>query len=184
MKAWRVERTKRRKGDPNNKRFPTTELVPGGFITSACSPIVYTADLFPEKYRGNTFVCDPANNLIHRDVLVENGATFIARRGDLDCEFLASTDNWFRPVCLTLGPDGALYVLDFYREVIETPISLPEDIQKKLNLESRGRGTSGALLRKANGRWCNRICARLRPRNSSNSWAPPIAGGASPRNAC
>ena len=73
-------------------------------------------------------------------MLVENGATFIARRGDLDCEFLASTDTWFRPVCLTIGPDGALYVLDFYREVIETPLSLPDDIQKKLNLESRGRG--------------------------------------------
>ena len=41
---------------------------------------------------------------------------------------------------LTLGPDGALYVLDFYREVIETPLSLPDDIKKKYNLESRGRG--------------------------------------------
>src|SRR5207248_3036508 len=40
----------------------------------------------------------------------------------------------------TLGPDGALYVCDFYREVIETPLSLPEDIKKKYNLESRGRG--------------------------------------------
>ena len=57
-----------------------------------------------------------------------------------DREFLASTDNWFRPVHLTIGPDGAIYVLDFYREVIETPLSLPEDIKKQLNLESRGRG--------------------------------------------
>src|SRR5262249_40305915 len=39
-----------------------------------------------------------------------------------------------------VGPDGALYVCDFYREVIETPLSLPEDIKKKVNLESRGRG--------------------------------------------
>jgi hypothetical protein len=43
-------------------------------------------------------------------------------------------------VHLTLGPDGAIYVLDFYREVIETPLSLPDDIKKRLNLESRGRG--------------------------------------------
>src|SRR5207302_9832648 len=76
----------------------------------------------------------------HRDVLVPHGATFVARRGDAGCEFLASTDNWFRPVNLTIGPDGALYVVDFYREVIETPLSLPDDIKQKLNLESRGRG--------------------------------------------
>jgi putative heme-binding domain-containing protein len=101
---------------------------------------VYSADLFPEQYRGNTLVCDPANNLVHRDVLEPKGATFVARRGDADCEFLASTDTWFRPVNLTIGPDGALYVVDFYREVIETPLSLPDDIKKKLNLESRGRG--------------------------------------------
>src|SRR5579871_346584 len=145
FEAWRVERTMRRKegkGGYDPRRFPATELVPGGYITSACSPVVYAAADFPAAYRGNTFVCDPANNLIHRDVLVENGATFIAKRAtdEQDREFLASTDNWFRPVHLTLGPDGALYVLDFYREVIETPLSLPDDIKKRLNLESRGRG--------------------------------------------
>src|SRR5207244_3646858 len=94
----------------------------------------------PQPYRGNTFICDPANNLVHRDILVPQGATFVAQRAEGDHEFLASTDTWFRPVNLTVGPDGALYVLDFYREVIETPISLPDDIKKKLNLESRGRG--------------------------------------------
>jgi putative membrane-bound dehydrogenase-like protein len=143
FEAWRVERTSRRKKeDPDAKRFPSTELVPGGYITSACSPVVYTANLFPEAYRGNTFICDPANNLVHRDVLVPKGATFTARRAasEKECEFLASTDTWFRPVHLSIGPDGALYVLDFYREVIETPLSLPDDIKKKLNLESRGRG--------------------------------------------
>ncbi len=145
FEAWRVERTTRRKegkGGYDPRNFPATELVPGGYITSACSPIVYAADSFPQAYRGNVFVCDPANNLIHRDVLVDHGATFIAKRAgdEQHCEFLASTDNWFRPVHLTLGPDGALYVLDFYREVIETPLSLPDDIKKKLNLESRGRG--------------------------------------------
>ncbi len=140
FEAWRVERTRRRREGPDAQRFPSTELVPGGYITSACSPVVYTADLFPEAYRGNTFICDPANNLVHRDILVPQGATFVARRGDADSELLASTDNWFRPVYLTIGPDGALYVADFYREAIETPLSLPEDIKKQVNLESRGRG--------------------------------------------
>jgi putative membrane-bound dehydrogenase-like protein len=142
FEAWRVERTTRRKDGPDSRRFPSTELVPGGYITSACSPVIYAADAFPSAYRGNAFVCDPANNLIHRDVLVDSGATFTARRapGEESCEFLTSTDNWFRPVHLSLGPDGALYVLDFYRQVIETPLSLPNDIKKRLNLESRGCG--------------------------------------------
>src|SRR5262245_24935763 len=140
FEAWRVERTKRRKGDPAFKNWPASEMVPGGFVTSGCSPLVYLADRFPKQYYGNTFVCDPANNLVHRDILVPKGATFVAERGDADCEFLASTDNWFRPVNLTIGPDGAIYVVDFYREVIETPLSLPDDIKAKLNLESRGRG--------------------------------------------
>jgi putative membrane-bound dehydrogenase-like protein len=142
FEAWRVERTKRRKEGPDAQRFPSTELVPGGYITSACSPVVYAAALFPEAYRGNTFVCDPANNLIHRDVLVPSAATYVARRApeEANSEFLASTDTWFRPVHLSIGPEGALYVLDFYREVIETPLSLPDDIKQKLNLESRGRG--------------------------------------------
>jgi putative membrane-bound dehydrogenase-like protein len=140
FESWRVERTRRRKESPNAQRFPSTELVPGGFITSACSPVVYTADLFPKAFHDNVFVCDPANNLVHRDILVPHGATFVAQRADSDHEFLASTDNWFRPVNLAIGPDGAIYVVDFYREVIETPLSLPDDIKKGLNLESRGRG--------------------------------------------
>jgi putative membrane-bound dehydrogenase-like protein len=142
FEAWRVERTRRRAGGPDAQRFPATELVPGGYVTSGTSPVVYTADLFPPEYRGNTFVCDPANNLVHRDVLVENGATFTAQRAETesDREFIASTDNWFRPVWLSVGPDGALYLLDFYREVIETPLSLPDDIKKTVNLESRGKG--------------------------------------------
>jgi putative membrane-bound dehydrogenase-like protein len=142
FEPWRVERTRRRAAGPDAKRFPSTELVPGGYITSGTSPVVYAADLFPPEYRGNTFVCDPANNLVHRDVLVENGATLTASRAaaEADREFLASSDNWFRPVWLSVGPDGALYLLDFYREAIETPLSLPDDIKKMVNVESRGKG--------------------------------------------
>jgi len=140
FEQWRVDRTNRRAKGPDAKRFPANELVPGGFITSACSPLIYTADLFPEAYRGNNFVCDPANNLIHREAVLPKGSVFTAKRLDPDSEFLASTDNWFRPVNLQLGPDGAVYMLDFYREAIETPLSLPDDIKKSLNLESRGRG--------------------------------------------
>ncbi len=140
FESWRVERTRRRKDSAEASRFPSTELVPGGFSTSACSPLVYLADLFPKEFHGNTFICDPANNLIHRDQLTPKGATYTAQRVDGDCEFLASTDNWFRPVHLTLGPDGAIYIADFYREVIETPLSLPEDMKKVLPLKTQDRG--------------------------------------------
>ena len=142
FEQWRVERTTRRKDSPEAKRFSPTELVPGGFITSACSPCYYGLNepLFPDRDRGCVYVCDPANNLITRDKLEPNGSIYKGKRIDDGVEFLASTDNWFRPVHLTVGPEGALYVLDFYREVIETPLSLPDDIKKKLNLESRERG--------------------------------------------
>jgi putative membrane-bound dehydrogenase-like protein len=141
FEAWRVERTTRRKDDPNfAKRLPPTELVPGGFITSACSPLIYRADWLPESYYGLNFVCDPANNIIHREKLEAKGSIFVAKRIDTESEFLASTDNWFRPCCLTLGPDGAIYIADICREVIETPLSLPKDIQDRYDLTTRETG--------------------------------------------
>jgi putative membrane-bound dehydrogenase-like protein len=142
FEEWRVERTTRRKESADSKRFSPTELVPGGYITSACSPCYYglSEPLFPEKDRGCVYVCDPANNLITRDKLEPNGSIYKGKRIDDGVEFLASTDTWFRPCHLTVGPEGALYILDFYREVIETPLSLPDDIKKRLNLESRDRG--------------------------------------------
>ena len=151
--AWRAERSRRnlsgswrdwtpekdkRKGAVS--RHPASEQVGGGYITSACGPAVYTAHLFPANYRGNVFVCDPANNLVHRDVLEAKGSSFVAHRGEADCEFLASTDTWFRPVHLSVGPDGALYVLDFYRPVIEDFPDIPEDLRKGVNPLSCGRG--------------------------------------------
>ena len=140
FEQWRVERTTRRASGPDAKRFPQTELVPGGYITSACSPLVYEADTFPADYRGCVFICEPANNLIMRDRLEENGPIFKATRPDKEQEFFASTDNCCRPVNLTLGPDGCIYVVDFYREVIETPRSLPDDMKKVLPLQTQNRG--------------------------------------------
>lgn len=140
FEAWRVERTTRRKNGEEAKRLPPNELVPGGFVTSGCSPLYYADPLLPADIRNTILVCDPANNLITRDRLQPNGSLYKATRADEKQEFMASTDNWFRPVHLSVGPDGAVYVLDFYREVIETPLSLPDDIKAKVELQSRGRG--------------------------------------------
>jgi putative membrane-bound dehydrogenase-like protein len=140
FEQWRVERTQRRKSGPDSARFPSTELVPGGYITSACSPLVYEADRYPKEYQHNVFLCEPANNLVMRDSLEEKGSIFTAKRPDKEKEFFASTDNWCRPVHLSLGPDGCIYMVDFYREVIETPRSLPDDMKQKLVLKSQERG--------------------------------------------
>ncbi len=92
-----------------------------GHFTSACGICEYTGDLFKGKYAKASFVCEPVSNLVHSDILTPNGATFKAERAEDGKEFLASTDSWFRPVNLTVGPDGALYVVDFYRKLVEHP---------------------------------------------------------------
>jgi len=111
----------------------------GGYITSACGLTIYNGTALPDEYRGNSFVCEPAANLVHRDVLVPDGVTFVAKRAYPTNEFLASPDNWFRPVNLAVGPDGALYVCDMYRKTIEHPEYLPEAVRKVTDFES-GRG--------------------------------------------
>jgi putative membrane-bound dehydrogenase-like protein len=140
---WRIVRTRRRANDPKYaQRLPATELVAVGFFTSATSVTIYRGDAYPEEYRGNAFIGDVGGNLIHRKTLAPNGASFIATRADRDVEFVTSTDTWFRPANFVNAPDGTLYVLDMYRETIEHPVSIPEDIKSHLDLESghdRGR---------------------------------------------
>ncbi len=92
-----------------------------GHFTSACGHTVYTGDIFGPDYQGAAFVCEPVSNLVHADRLTPKGATFTGKRLDDKVEFLTSTDSWFRPVNTTVGPDGALYVVDFYRKLVEHP---------------------------------------------------------------
>lgn len=88
-------------------------------FTAACSPLIYRGDQFPGEFYGNAFVCEPAANLIKRDILWEENGVLRGRQAYTNAEFLASTDERFRPVHLSDGPDGALYVVDFYRGVIQ-----------------------------------------------------------------
>ena len=96
------------------------------FFNASCGPMIERGGLLPAAYHGNAFVCEPLSNLVHRRVLEPSGVTFIARRVEQGREFLASTDPAFRPVNLANGPDGALYVVDMYRELVEHPQFVPE----------------------------------------------------------
>ena len=113
-------------------------------ITSACGVGIYRDQLLGDDLYHNAFICEPVHNLVYRQVLTPDGATFKARRADEESrsEFLASTDNWFRPVTARTGPDGALYVVDMYRHVIEHPEWIPPEWEATLDLRAghdRGR---------------------------------------------
>lgn len=107
-------------------------------FTSACSAVVYRDDLFGPQFVGNSFVSEPVHNLVHREVVYAESVTFHSRRADDEqrSEFLASTDNWFRPAMIRVGPDGALWIADMYRQVIEHPEWIPKDWQARLDLRA------------------------------------------------
>ena len=114
----------------------TTAASHTGFFTSACGVTFYNGTALLDTYRFNCFTCEPAGNLVHRDVLSPDGVTFVGSRAYPTNEFIASPDNWFRPVNLTVGPDGALYLCDMYRKTIEHPDYLPEEVRKITDFQS------------------------------------------------
>jgi putative membrane-bound dehydrogenase-like protein len=140
---WRVIRT----------RWRVAGLVGGpiegggrasGYFTGATGTMIYRGDAFPKEFLNNAFVGDAGGNLVHRKILIPDGVGLKAQRpaDEEKVEFIASSDTWFRPVQFANGPDGALYVIDMYREIIEHPWSLPDNIKKFLDLNSgnnRGR---------------------------------------------
>ncbi len=104
-------------------------------LTSACGPEIYRDELLGPEFAGNAFVCEPVHNLVRRAVLEADGLSFKTHRAvdETASEFLASTDNWFRPVEVRTGPDGALWVVDFYRFVVEHPKWIPAERLKELD---------------------------------------------------
>jgi len=88
-------------------------------FTAACGPLIYRGGLLGEGFEGNAFVAEPSANLIKRDILTDSGYIVHGQQAYKGKEFLASTDERFRPVNLYTGPDGALYILDMYRGIIQ-----------------------------------------------------------------
>jgi putative membrane-bound dehydrogenase-like protein len=164
---------------PISRNITTADSHAGTF-TAACGVLIYRGTGLPEEYRGNAFSCDPTGNLVHCDKLVPAGATFDAGRTRESIEFLASTDDWFRPVFLANGPDGALYICDMYRKTIEHPQYLPEEIRKRTDFDSgkdRGRiyrvidskrqTTAGRPKSDLNKASVQELCVQL---NNPNAW--------------
>ena len=120
----------------------TTSTLHAGQFTAACGVTIFTGDALPAACVGNAFTCEPTGSLVHREVLTPAGATFTATPSEPGAEFLASRDPWFRPVDLSIGPDGALYVVDMYRAVIEHPEWMPDELKTRRDLrwgDDRGR---------------------------------------------
>jgi putative membrane-bound dehydrogenase-like protein len=140
VEPWRIVRT----------RLRAQGVVPGvvegggrpaGYFTGATGVTLYTGHAWPERYRGWAVVGDVGGNLAHRKRLEPRGVGLIAKRVDEGAEFVSSSDIWFRPVQFSNAPDGTLWILDMYREVIEHPASLHPVIKRHLDLTSgRDRG--------------------------------------------
>lgn len=119
--------------DMRARRFPPRELALQGYYTGGAGLGIYRGSAFPPEFHGNAFTPEPAGNLVLRSILEREGVTFRARRAAQGKEFLASTDNWFRPVNFANGPDGCLYLVDMYREVIEDPSAMPDEILEHID---------------------------------------------------
>lgn len=112
-------------------------------FASACGPLIYRGNSLPESYSGNAFVCEPTGNLIKRNSVLEEAFMLSAESVYKNREFLASTDERFRPISLASGPDGALYVVDMYKGIIQhgpymtdylREITLKRKLDKPINM--------------------------------------------------
>ena len=104
-----------------------------GTFTSACGPSIYRGNALPNGFYGSAICCEPAQNLVQRQILTPDGGTLKGRPATEGKEFIASPDTWFRPVFSANGPDGAAYICDMYRKILDHPRYLPEHIRDKLD---------------------------------------------------
>jgi putative membrane-bound dehydrogenase-like protein len=107
-----------------------------GYFSGSCGITWYGSGALGEEYENTIWVADVVLNLIHVDKVKLNGAGFAATRVLEKKDFLASDNRSFRPVQVTSGPDGAIYVVDMHRQVIEHPEWIPDDIEAQLNLNA------------------------------------------------
>ncbi len=105
-------------------------------VTATCGPVIYRGALFPAEFRGDAFIAEPSANLIKRIRLTEKDGVLTGTNAYEGTEFLTSTDERFRPVNLFNGPDGALYVVDLYRGILQHKTYVTSFLRKQI--EERG----------------------------------------------
>ncbi len=140
---WRIIRTRWRIGGVVKGAVEGGGRV-SGYFTGATGTTVFRGDAYGADFVNNTFTGDAGGQLIHRKKLYPNGVSLAGKRPDDEqgFEFAASNDTWVRVVNFANAPDGTLHVCDMYREVIEHPWSIPEEIKKFIDLNNgndRGR---------------------------------------------
>ncbi len=127
----------------------TASFMPGlmsaphaGTFTAASGVHIHRGDALPADHRDSIFICESAQNLVQRQIRSSTGVTFTSRPAQTGRDFLSSRDTWFRPVFAANGPDGALYIVDMYRKIIDHPQYVPEQSRALLDFEAgkeRGR---------------------------------------------
>jgi len=105
-------------------------------FTSACGLAIFRGNALGDQYDGDAFTCEPVHNLVRREVIDRSGLTLASRKGPEEGEFLASSDHWFRPAQARQGPDGALYIVDMYRFLIEHPRWIPPERLAQIDIRA------------------------------------------------
>lgn len=116
-----------------------------GYFSGGCGICYYGGGAFGEKYNNTIWVNDVVLNLVHVDKLSEYGAVQKAVRTINKKEIWTNSDRSSRPVNMTVGPDGAIYLVDMYRKVIEHPEWIPDDLEAKMDLNEGN--TKGRIYR-------------------------------------
>lgn len=154
--------------------------------TAACSPLIYRGTLFGDEVYGNAFVCEPAGNLVKRMLVSEKDGVVSAKPAYENRDWLTSTDPRFRPVSLCTGPEGAIYVADMYRGVLQHKVFVTDYLRgetRKGKLErpiSQGRiyrvvptgGVSGAKRPRLSKATSEQLVKLL---ESSDAWSREAA---------
>jgi len=146
-------------------------------FTAVCAPLVYRGDRLPAELYGNAFVADPAANLVGRIVLTDDGTTLRARKAYDNAEFLASTDERFRPVYLSNAPDGTLYIVDMYRGIIQdrssTTVYLRDHIIRRKLDQPTGMGRIYRVVHETTRRDTSTALATATPAQLVDALAHP-----------
>ena len=162
--------------DYYKSRYGAAESEASGWFTAACGPMIYQDNVLP-GLRGQYFVCEPAGNLIHRALIEQDGSALKLRRapGEEKSEFAASTDAWSHPMNLLHGPDGCIWVVDYYREIIEDYSAIPRHLQQQYGVYAgHNRGRIYRLTHRDTPRPPNADMSALDPEALARECASPL----------